>query len=69
MRVPDNYDLFEMHEREQERRLRRMEEIEKLPFDDECIEVAFYFTEREEDIAILENFLKKYKFNYEKEVL
>lgn len=69
MRVPDNYDLFEMHEREQERRLRRMEEIEKLPFDDECIEVAFYVLESEEDIEFLERFLKKYDFTYEKEVL
>ena len=69
MRVPDNYDLFEMHEREQERRLRRMEEIEKLPFDDECIEVAFYVLESEEDIEILEKFLIEHGYNYEKEVL
>ncbi len=28
MRVPDNYDLFEMHEREEERRIRRMTRLE-----------------------------------------
>lgn len=66
MRVPDNLDLFEMYEREQ---ARRTEEIEKLPFDDECIEVAFYVLESEEDIEILEKFLKKHKFNYEKEMI
>ncbi len=69
MRVPDNLDIFEQYEREQERRLRRTEEIEKLPFDDECIEVAFYVLESEEDIEFLERFLKKHKFNYEMEVL
>lgn len=28
MRVPDNLDLFEMHEREEERRIRRMNQLE-----------------------------------------
>lgn len=66
MRVPDNLDLFEMHEREQ---ARRTEEIEKLPFDDERIEVAFYVLESEEDIEFLERFLNKHDFDYMKEVL
>ena len=69
MYTPDNLDIFEMHEREQERRLRRTEEIEKLPFDDERIEVAFYVLESEEDIEFLERFLNKHDFAYEKEVL
>lgn len=48
MRVPDNYDLFEMHEREEERRIRRMTRLEleeELGFEivDEANE------EREED--------------------
>ena len=69
MRVPDNYDLFEMHEREEERRKKHYKEVEKLPFDDLKIEVAFYINEHEEDVEFLENFLKEHKFNYEKEVL
>ena len=30
MRIPDNYDLFEMHERDQERRIRRLKRIREL---------------------------------------
>lgn len=28
MRIPDNLDIFEMHEREEERRVRRMTRLE-----------------------------------------
>lgn len=69
MRIPDNLDIYEMHEREQERRSKRHKDIEELPFEDKKIEVAFYINEREEDIEILEKFLKRYKFNYEKEMV
>lgn len=69
MRVPDNLDIYEQHEREQERRNKRYGNIEKLPFEDEKTEVAFYITEHEEDIEFLERFLKKHDFTYEKEVL
>ena len=67
MRVPDNYDLYEMYEREQARREKLCDE--ELPFGDEEIEVAFYIQEREEDIEILEKFLIEHGYNYEKEVL
>lgn len=67
MRVPDNLDIFEMHEREQARREKLCDE--ELPFDDEEIEVAFYIQEREEDIEILEKFLIEHGYNYEKELI
>ena len=70
----DNLDIYEMHEREKER-LRKKEErwnVEDLPFyeeEDEEIEVCFCINERAEDIEFLEEFLNKYDFAYEKEVL
>ena len=70
----DNEYILDLHEREQirqERRSRRVEGLHKedLPLNDPRLEVAFYINEREEDIEILEKFLIKHKFDYEKEVI
>lgn len=73
MRIDNEY-IYDLHEAEQARLERRREGLERfqkeeLPFTETKIEVAFYINEREEDIEILEKFLIKHKFDYEKEVL
>lgn len=73
MRIDNEY-IYDLHEMEQARLERRREGLERLqkeelPFTETKIEVAFYINEREEDIEILEKFLTKHKFDYEKEVI